>query len=304
MSNFKVIILGSSSATPTATRNPSAQYVTLFDRNFLIDCGEGTQNQIRTHKLKLQALDHIFISHLHGDHFFGLIGLLSSMHLLGREKSLSVYANEQLKAIIELQLNASQTQLRFELKWIFLTYESKVLLFEDKSIFIYSFPLNHRIPTCGFVITEKQKLLSLIKEKIIAYDIPINQIDAIKSGSDLVLPSGKIIPNNEITKPLAKAKSYAYCSDTLYDEMYIKYISEVDVLYHESTFAHDLLNRAEATFHTTALQAAQVAKLANVSQLIIGHFSARYGSVKHLLQEAQSVFPNTLDATDGMIINI
>jgi ribonuclease Z len=297
--SFKVTILGCGSATPTAQRNPTAQVVELLGRFFLIDCAEGTQIQLRRNKINFQHIDHVFISHLHGDHFFGLIGFISSMHLWGRIKPLNIYANEKLKEIIELQLTHSDSHLRYQIIWHNLSYNNKCKLYEDKTVEVFSFPLNHRIPTCGFLIQEKQKERNLIRAKVVEYDIPIDQITAIKHGADLLLEDGTSIPNEEITIPPPSTRDYAYCSDTIYDENVVQYIKDASLLYHEATFMHNLIDRAKETYHSTTIQAATIAKLANVGQLVIGHYSARYTNTLPLLEEARTVFSNTQMAVDG-----
>jgi ribonuclease Z len=297
--SFKVTILGCGSATPTAQRNPTAQVVELLGRFFLIDCAEGTQIQLRRNKINFQHIDHIFISHLHGDHFFGLIGFISSMHLWGRTKPLNIYANEKLKEIIDLQLTHSDSHLRYEIIWHNLSYNGKHLLYADKTVEVYSFPLNHRIPTCGFLIQEKQKERNLIRAKVVEYDIPLDQITAIKQGSDLLQEDGTSIPNGEITTAPPSTRDYAYCSDTIYDENVVQYIKDATLLYHEATFMHNLIDRAKETYHSTTIQAATIAKLANVGQLVIGHYSARYADTLPLLEEARTVFANTQMAMDG-----
>lgn len=296
---FELTILGASSATPTSNRNPTAQVLNVLERFFLIDCGEGTQMQLRKYKIKFQRINHIFISHLHGDHYFGLMGLLSSMHLLGRQNELHLYAPAPLKEIIDIQLKYSETQLNYPLIFHSLNFDSKTLLFEDDLVKVSSFPLNHRIATCGFLFEEKPKAKSIIKEKIKEYQIGIADIHKIRAGYDYVTIDGKIIPNNELTHPSPHLRKYAYCSDTRYSEKLLEYITNVDVLYHEATFLHELIDRAEATYHSTAKEAGMAAAKANAKQLIIGHFSARYPDLIPLLQEAQSQFNNTLLAEEG-----
>lgn len=296
---FELTILGASSATPTSNRNPTAQVLNVLERFFLIDCGEGTQMQLRKFKIKFQRINHIFISHLHGDHYFGLMGLLSSMHLLGRQNELHLYAPAPLKEIIEIQLKYSETFLNYPLIFHPLNFNEKTLLFEDDLVRVFSFPLYHRIPTCGFLFEEKEKPKSLIKEKIKEYEIKVADIPLIRAGKDFVTQSGKIIPNSELTYPSPHLRKYAYCSDTRYNEKLLEHISEVDLLYHEATFLHELIDRAEATFHTTAKEAGIFASKANVKQLIIGHFSARYPDLNLLLEEATQYFHNTRLAVEG-----
>lgn len=297
---FELTILGSSSATPTSNRNPSAQVLNVLERFFLIDCGEGTQMQLRKFKIKFQRINHIFISHLHGDHYLGLMGLLLSMHLLGRQNELHLYAPAPLKEIIDIQLKYSETCLNFPLIFHPLNFQSKTLLFEDDLVKVSSFPLYHRIPTCGFLFEEKpKKSKRIIKEKIKQYEIGIADIQNIQLGNDFVTKEGIIIPNSELTYPEANLRKYAYCSDTRFNEKLLEYVAEVDLLYHEATFMHQLLDRAEATFHTTAKEAGIFASKAKVKQLIIGHFSARYKDLDILLNEALAEFSNTFLAQEG-----
>lgn len=297
--SFDVTVLGCGSATPTSQRNPTAQVINALGRFFLIDCGEGTQIQMRKFKIRFQKIDHVFISHLHGDHYFGLIGWLSTLHLLGRTEPLHIYANEALKNIMELQFLHSETTLKYKLIWHFLNYGGKHLLYEDKALEIYSFPLNHRIPTNGFLFKEKAKSRSLKREMIVKYDLSIEQIHEIKEGADHVLEDGTIIKNAALTNSPKPPRSYAFCSDTIYDEGLIEYIEGVDLLYHETTFMDDMAKRAKETFHTTCSEAGNIAKLAGVKQLMIGHFSARYGDATPLVEQTKSVFPNTLAAEEG-----
>ena len=233
---FRVTILGSNSSIPTTKRKPTAQLLNVAERFLLIDCGEGTQMQLRHYKIKMQRISHVFISHLHGDHYFGLIGLISSMHLMGREKELHVYANPLLKEIIQLQLDASKTELAYPLFFHPLDYESTKLLFEDEKIQVKSFPLKHSIDCCGFLVEEKQLERRMLCEAIIEHNIPVSEIPAIKGGSDFTKSDGTTIPNLELTKSAHYARSYAFCSDTAYCEAIIPIIKGVDLLYHEATY--------------------------------------------------------------------
>lgn len=299
MQNFELTILGSSSATPTSTRNPTAQLLNIAERFFLIDCGESTQIQLRRFKLKFQRINHIFISHLHGDHYLGLIGLLSSMHLLGRTVDLNLYCPPELEEIIEVQFKHSQTYLRFKIVYHHHKYIANDLIFEDNKVEVRTILLNHRIPCCGFLFTEKPLLANISKEIIQKYQIPVEQISAIKGGADFITSEGELIPNNRLVTNKLKARSYAYCSDTCYDERIIEFIKGVDLLYHEATFLNEMLPRAKETFHSTALQAATIAQKAEVHQLMIGHYSARYRDLQPLLDEAQTVFSNTVLSIEG-----
>ncbi len=301
---FELTILGSSSAIPTFQRFPTSQVLKHNERLFLIDCGEGTQMQLNKYEIKTHKINHIFISHLHGDHYFGLMGLLSSMHLLGRTAELNVFGHPLLKEIIDLQLRASNTTLRYNLIFHPLGVEKGELIFEDDELTVTEISLNHRIPCTGFLFKEKNKPRKLIKEKIEEYNIPIPSLLDIKKGQDYMNEAGVTIPNEELTLPPSPPKSYVFCSDTIYDESIIDSIKEVDLLYHESTFMQDLLTRAKETYHTTALEAGTIALKANVKKLLIGHFSSRYKFLEPFLLEAQSVFPNTELAVEGAIFNI
>lgn len=299
MQNFELTILGCSSATPTSTRNPTAQLLNIAERFFLIDCGEATQIQLRKFKLKFQRINHIFISHLHGDHYLGLIGLLSSMHLLGRTVDLNLYCPPELEEIIEVQFKHSQTYLRFKIVYHHHKYIANDLIFEDNKVEVRTILLNHRIPCCGFLFTEKPLLANISKEIIQKYQIPVEQILAIKGGADFITSEGELISNSQLVSNKFKPRSYAYCSDTCYDERIIEVIKGVDLLYHEATFLNEMLPRAKETFHSTALQAATIAQKAEVHQLMIGHYSARYRDLQPLLDEAQTVFSNTILSIEG-----
>jgi ribonuclease Z len=297
--NFEVTILGSGAALPTSNRNPTAQYVSCNDRHILIDCGEGTQVQLRKYQVHIQKINHILISHLHGDHFFGLVGFLSSMHLLGRDKGLTIYGPQELEQIIRLQLEVGGAKLGFALNFVPLNGKEHRLLFEDKMIEIWTFPLNHRIPTNGFLIKEKPKDRKLNAALFEEAGLSLTLIPKLKQGEDVTLDSGEIIRSDEYTYSAKPSRSYAYCSDTQYDERIIPYIKQVDLLYHEATFLEDKLDRAKQTFHSTASQAASIAKQAEVGKLILGHLSARYDTgVKHF-EEASAVFENVAVVEDG-----
>lgn len=299
MQNFELTVLGCSSATPTSKRNPTAQLLNVAERFFLIDCGEGAQIQLRKFKLKFQRIDHIFISHLHGDHYLGLVGLLSSMHLLGRKNEIHLYCPAELQEIIELQYKHSQTWLNFKIIYHHHQYINGNVLFEDEKVLVRSIVLNHRIPCSGFIFEEKQQLANISKEMIKKHSIPVEQMIAIKKGSDLLLPDGSSVPNAELVSEKLPPRSYAYCSDTKYDESILEMIKGVTLLYHEATFMHNMLDRAKETYHTTCLQAGEIAKKAGVGQLMIGHYSARYRDLEPLLNEAKSVFTNTVLAIEG-----
>lgn len=299
MGSFEIIVLGSSSATPAYNRNPSAQLLNINDKFYLIDCGEATQNQLNKFKLKSSRIDYIFISHLHGDHYLGLVGLLSTMHLNGRIKEIHVFGPPQLKEIIDLQLMVSETKLRYEVIFHFTHTEYTEQIFENNDVTVETIVLNHRIPTTGFLIKEKPRKRKINTVKLEEYDVPLEYIPLLKNGIDYSDKHGKTIPNAELTFDPPAPRSFAYCSDTLYNEDFIEQIEGVNFLYHEATFLHELLDRAVETFHTTALQAGIIAKKANVKQLMIGHFSARYRELDALLAEAKTEFENTVLAIEG-----
>ncbi len=295
---FSVTILGSSSALPTSKRFSTAQVLNVHERFFLIDCGEGVQIQLRKFRIKFGKINHIFISHLHGDHFFGLFGLLSSFHLLGRETDLNIYSHPELEEILK-NLSWFFDELKFKIIFHPLNYETSEVIYSGKYVEVKSFPLKHRIPTCGFLFKEKPKQRNIRKEYVDRYNIPIKDIVKIKQGADFVTDKGITIPNKELTIPPPVPRSYAFCSDTAFDERIIPEIQNVDLLYHESTYLQDLKKQAAETFHSTASQAAAIAQKANAGKLIIGHFSSRYKEVQSFLDEAQLVFPNTFVAEDG-----
>ena len=301
---FDVTILGCGSATPTLHRGATSQYINILERNFLVDCGEGTQIQLRKFQIKFHRIDRIFISHLHGDHFFGLVGLLSSLHLLGRTNDIHIHAPEPLKEVLVANLRASQTQLNFNFIFHSLSFKSKELIFEDNLISVYSFPLRHRIDCCGFLFEEKTRERGMIKEAISEYSIPRANISGIKSGDDFVTADGTRIPNKQITRDPIPTRSYAYCSDTAYSENVIESIKGADLLYHEATFIELHKERAKQTFHSTAAEAATVAKKAGVKELIVGHYSARYKHLEDYQNEIEPIFKNYRLAEDGMVISI
>ena len=301
---FKVTILGSNSAIPTLKRNPTAQLVNHNERLFLVDCAEGTQVQLRKSKIKIQRINHIFISHLHGDHFFGLIGLISSMHLLGRKKELHVFAPPQLEEIINIQFEASQTELIYPLIFHPINPDVNEKIFENDKISVTTIPLNHRIPTCGFLFKEKKFNKKLKKEVINNLNIPISEFVKIKNGADFTDSEGRLYKNEELADPPPSQRSYAYCSDTGYYEPVIPIIKNADLLYHEATFMDDMAAVAAEKYHATTIEAATIATKANVKKLIIGHFSNRYDDTELMLEEAKSVFKNTEIACDGKVFQV
>ncbi len=297
--SFSFTILGSSSALPTSTRFASAYVIRSHERIFLIDCGEGTQIQLRRYKVKFGKLDHIFISHLHGDHTFGLFGLLSSLNLIDRTEALHLYGPAELAGILDIHFELFDIHLKYPLVHHPLDSRRSTLLYEDKWLTVESFPVKHRIPTSGFLFREKPQQRRLLKDKIERYSIPIKDRAAIKAGADFISPSGEVIQNNEITGNPPRSRSFAYCTDTLYCRNIISKIKNVDLLFHEATFMKSDIQKAKETFHSTAHQAARIAQEAGVKKLILGHFSARYKSLEALLEEGREIFPETELAEDG-----
>ncbi len=302
--SFEVTILGSSSALPTSERFPTAHLLNANERFFLIDCGEGTQMQLRRYRLRLGKIHHIFISHIHGDHTFGLFGLLSSYNLLGREEPLHIYGPDLLEEMLLDHLKYSRSDLGYNLLFHRIQCRRTALIYEDKNIEVLSLPLIHRVPTCGFLFREKPRERNILKEKITEYGIPVRQIVEIKKGADLVLTGGAVIPNAELTLPPARPRSYAYCSDTRPNKAILQLIKGVDILYHEATFMHDDAKLAHETFHTTSRQAAEMAKNAGAGKLLIGHFSSRYKHISEFESEAKMVFQNTVAVNDGDVFEV
>ncbi|MBD1392077.1 ribonuclease Z [Mucilaginibacter glaciei] len=296
---FEVTILGSSSATPIFNRNPTAQILNINEKLYLVDCAEGTQQQMLKFDVKGSRIDYIFISHLHGDHYLGLVGLMSSMHLNGRTKELKLFCPAPLKEIIDLQLKYSETKLHYPVEFVFTRTDSPDVILDNQDITVETIPLDHRIPCTGFLFRQKKRLRKLIKDRIEELQIPVQYYTALKKGKDYEANDGTIYKNEVLTTDSAEPKSYAYCSDTLYNPKYFEQITGATLLYHEATFLNDMVDRANQTHHTTALQAAQVAITTGAEKLIIGHFSARYKTLNELLDEAQTVFPNTELAVEG-----
>lgn len=299
---FELTILGSNSATPTSNRFPSSHVLNVREKLFLIDCGEGTQIQLRKNKLKFSRLNHIFISHMHGDHVLGLPGLISTFSLLGRTSDLHIYAHSDLEKIFSQQINYFAKDLKFKVVYHAINPNKHELIFSDRSVQVWSIPLDHRIPTCGFFFKEQPKELNMRKNVIQDYEIPVSKIPGIKQGEDFDW-NGTIIPNERLTLPPVHQKSYAYISDTAYKPDIAPLLKDVDLLYHEATFLDDDDLLASKTKHSTAIQAAEIAKAANAKKLLIGHFSARYHDVKPLEDAAKEVFENTIAIEDNMVFN-
>lgn len=291
-------ILGCGSALPTQKNFPSAQMLEIRDKQFLIDCGEGTQIRLRQMGIRTNRLGHVFISHLHGDHCFGLIGLISTFGMLNRTAELHIHAQADLEKILQPQLDYFCTDLPFKVIFHAINPRKHQLIYEDRSVSVFSIPLKHRVPCCGFLFEEKPRDRHIIREMIDFYHIPTWKIPKIKQGEDFVTEQGEVIANALLTKASDTPKRFAYCSDTAYTEKIIPIIEGVDCLYHEATFMEEEAIRSKQTEHSTARQAAEIARKANVKKLIIGHYSARYINQNELLGEAKSVFENTILGED------
>lgn len=299
MNDFSVTILGSSSALPTSSRFPTAQVVRFHEQLFLIDCGEGTQVQLRKYRFKMGKINHIFISHLHGDHIFGLPGLISSLALYGKKGELHIHAHSELQQMMAGMMKFMNELTDLTVKYHPLNFRRNAVVYEDRKIRVTSFPLKHRIPCCGFLFQELPSDLHLDKKALEKYDIPVSQRLNIKNGADLLLPDGRVVPNVELTCAPEPPRSYAFCTDTVFRKSIVPTIEGVDLLYHEATFAGELEDLARKTYHSTTLQAAEMARLANARKLVLGHFSSRYKDVEPLAEEARTIFPDTVAACDG-----
>lgn len=291
-------ILGCGSALPTRKNFPSAQILELRDKQYLIDCGEGTQIRIRQMGIKTNRLGHIFISHLHGDHCFGLIGLISSFGMLNRTAELHIHAPADLEKIMESQLRYFCSDLPFSVIFHHVNPRKNEIIYEDRSVKVSSIPLKHTVPTCGFLFEEKPRDRHIIREMIDYYKIPTWRILKIKQGEDFITEEGEVIANETLTTSSSIPKRFAYCSDTAYSEKILPIIAGVDCLFHEATFMEDESLRANQTQHSTVRQAATIGSKAGVKKLIIGHFSARYNDQSKLLAEAKLIFENTLLGED------
>ena len=301
---MKLTILGSSSALPTSERYPSAHVLNAHEHFFLIDCGEGTQMQLRKNKIRFAKINHIFISHLHGDHVFGLYGLLSTFSLMGRKCTLHLYAPENYLKILKSHLVDFDINLSYEIDFVPLSGKEPMKILDTRYLTVTSFPLKHRVPSFGFIFREKLSERNIIKECITKFQIPVVRIPAIKKGEDFVTSDEIIIKNEDITVPPQDPLSYAYCSDTKYFKKLASYVKGVTLLYHEATFDKSKEDLAKVTGHSTTLDAAQTALDAEAKCLIIGHFSARYKNVSVLVEEARAVFPKTFAAIDGKSFDV
>ena len=304
MEKFELHILGCGSALPTTRHFATSQVVNLREKLFMIDCGEGAQMQLRRSRLKFSRLNHIFISHLHGDHCFGLLGLISTFGLLGRTAELHIHSPKGLEELLAPMLGYFCKTLTYNV--VFHEFETKepMLIYEDRSVKISTIPLQHRIPCCGFLFEEQPLPNHIIREMIDFHQVPVYELNRIKNGADFVTAEGEVIPNHRLTRPSDPPRKYAYCSDTIYRKEIISQIQGVNLLFHEATFAQADLARAKETYHTTAMQAAQIALSANVERLVIGHFSARYEDEQLLLEEASAIFPQTVLAKENLCLPV
>ena len=304
MTPFRIHILGCGSALPTLRDNPSSQIVEMRDKQFMIDCGEGTQLQLRRSRIRFTKLGHVFISHLHGDHCFGLIGMISTFGMLGRTAPLHIFAHKDLQAILQSQIDYFCQGLEFEVIMHAIDPELNDVIYDDRSLTVTTIPLSHRIPCCGFLFKEKPLLPHIRRDLVDMYGIPLSQINNIKKGMDWTSPEGEVISSDKLTLPSDPPRSYAYCSDTTYDPGIAKMIEGTDTLYHECTYADEERGRARKHFHSTASEAASIARDAHARQLVLGHFSARYDKETAMLKQARAIFPNSVLAAEGKVIDI
>ena len=302
---FELTILGSGSATPTLYRNPAAQLLNVQDQLFLIDCGEGTQIALRKNKIRFQKINQIFISHMHGDHYLGLPGLLSTFNLLGRTKKVDVFGPEGLEKLIKLHFDLSGTPLNYSIQFHTINTGTKMIIYQNKNVLIWAFPLKHRIETYGFLVEEKPKLRHINSEAMKKFSVPHYKLMDLKKGADFIVESsGETIPNKKLTTSATPSYKFAYCSDTAYCPEISKWIEHSDMMFHETTFMNKEKALATKTFHSTTLQAAEIAKSAKVKKLIIGHYSARYLKPDLLVNECKTLFSDTEGAEDGMVFSV
>ena len=297
-----VTILGNNSAVPAFDRHPTSQVVTIDGTNLLVDCGEGTQIQMINYKIRRSKISHIFISHLHGDHYFGLIGLINSFSLLNHQQELHVFGPSPLQEIIDLQLKVADTTLTYPL--YFHTISSEAVLVNEENFSVKCFRTNHRIECYGFVFTEKRQLRKIDADKAKEYEIPFSFYEKLKDGEDYMKKDGTIVRNEWVTTEAQKGKVYAFCADTKYDETIIPHFKDADMIYHETTYLDNLRERAESRFHSTSRQAAMIAKKANVKKLLIGHFSSKYDTLEEFELEAKEVFPDAELALEGVAYKV
>lgn len=302
MEPFKIHILGCGSALPTLRHNASSQIVEIRGKMFMVDCAEGTQMQLRRSKINFQRIQAVFISHMHGDHCFGLIGMISTFGLMGRTAPLDVYATKELGPVLDMLMKSFCNDYSFEVRFHAIDTKQNAVIYDDRSLTVETIPLQHRVPCCGFLFREKPTLPHIRRDMIDYLEIPFSQINNIKAGADWVTPDGKVIPNSRLVTPSDNTRSYAYCSDTRYIPDLWKLVNGVTVLYHESTYASDCEDRARTYWHSTARQAAMVARDAKVGKLLLGHYSARYNDESKILDEAKAVFPKSFLTNEGMTV--
>ncbi|MFC2710631.1 ribonuclease Z [Hoylesella oralis] len=304
MEPFKIHILGCGSALPTLRHSASSQVVEVRGKYFMIDCGEGTQVQLRRSRISFTKINSVFISHLHGDHCLGLIGMISTFGMLGRTSPFHVYAPIEFESLFYRQLELFCHGLDFDVTFHGVDTTGNKVVFEDRSLTVETIPLDHRIACCGYLFREKPTRRHILRDMIDCYEIPVSQINNIKNGADWVTPNGDIVPNSRLTSEADPPRSYAYCSDTRYISTLHRLVKGVDLLYHESTYGNDSIERAKLYYHSTAAQAAAVARDAGVGKLLLGHYSARYEDENVLLDEAKAIFPQSYLSEEGMIFDV
>ena len=304
MEKFEVTVLGCGSALPTVKHNGSGMVVNIREKYFLVDCAEGTQVELRRNHIHLNRLFNVFITHLHGDHCFGLMGLISTLGLLGRTAPLHVYGPQDIETLFQPLIDYHCNGMTYEVVFHPIDTHQNVCIYEDKSLQVFSIPLKHRIRCCGYYFKEKELSRHILKEAIEKYDIPISQINNVKAGLDYVMPNGQIIKNEVLTTPPSPARSFAYCSDTVFRPEIAEMMKEVDLLYHEATFAESEKLLCSKVYHSTAKQAAEIARLAGAKQLMLGHYSSRYNDETILQKEAAEVFENTILAKEGLVVTV
>ncbi len=304
MEPFNIHVLGCGSALPTLRHSASSQVVEMRGKYFMIDCGEGTQMQLRRSRIGFTKIQAVFISHLHGDHCFGLVGLISTFGMLGRTAPLHVYAPGDFETLLKEEMKLFCNALEFKVVFHAVDTDKHQTIFEDRSLTVESIPLDHRIPCCGFLFREKPTLPHIRRDMIDCYEVPVSQINNIKNGADWVTPDGETIPNSRFTVPSAPPRAYAYCCDTRYKPQLSQLVEGVSLLYHDSTYDSSCADRARLYYHSTSQQAARVALNAHVGRLMLGHFSARYDNEDNILREAQAIFPNSFLANEGLVVPV
>lgn len=304
MEPFKIHILGCGSALPTLKHNASSQLIEMRGKCFMVDCGEGAQMQFRRSHIHFSKLNAIFISHMHGDHCFGLMGLLSTLGMLGRTSKLRIYAPKDYELLFKQQVEFFMQTMEYEMEMIPIDTEKQQVIYEDHSLTVETVPLQHRVPCCGFIFREKPTLPHIRRDMIDYYGIPVSQINNIKNGADWTNEDGDVIPNARLVQPADSPRSYAYCSDTRFMPALKEQVKGVTVLYHESTYTAEQEDRAKIYYHSTARQAATIAAGAGVGTLLLGHYSARYNDEKVLLEEAKAVFDHSILSQEGMVFDV